>query len=90
MNFSGCKKSDVWVAKMQGVADRAFNAYQKDCSFFDPNVEHGGPEPESDRKRRDADDLRYSSTDAIGSINAVTGGLKKVFSHFNLNASPDF
>merc|ERR1712025_763420 len=29
------------------------------------------------RKRRDVTDVRYSSTDAIGSINGVTGGLKK-------------
>ena len=31
---------------MHGLADRALNAYEKNCKFFDPTVPHGGPEPE--------------------------------------------
>jgi hypothetical protein len=40
-----------------GIA-RLFNkmteAYAKPCAFFDPNVPHGGPNPNSTRKRRSA------------------------------------
>jgi hypothetical protein len=30
------------------------DAYAKDCHFFDPTVEHGGPNPATQRKRRGA------------------------------------
>jgi len=48
-HFSGCRKSGVWGDKLTGLCDRAQRAYERNtrpCSFFDPNVEHGGPEPE--------------------------------------------
>merc|ERR1711981_377373 len=69
-HFAGCKKVDQWEDKMIKVCQRAKRAFEKKCSFFDPNVEHGGPEP-------DLDDVRYSDTDAIASIKGITSGIRK-------------
>ena len=78
-HFGGCSKAAFWGSKLNKVGDRALKAYNRlnrPCSFFDPNVEHGGP---AARKRRaDGDDeVRYSETDAIASINGITAGLRK-------------
>lgn len=78
-HFSTCAKADVWETKMSKVADRAakaFNRVNNSCGYFDPDNAsgHGGPE----RKRREGDDdLRYSETDAVASINGITAGMRK-------------
>jgi len=77
--FGSCKAAYKWEAKIHNICDRAAAAYNRNnrpCSFFDPSLEHGGPQ---ERKRRavEDDDLRYSSTDATGSINGITGGIRK-------------
>ena len=47
--FSACRKSAVFEEKLLSLADRAQAAYDRQarpCSFFDPNLEHGGPRPD--------------------------------------------
>ena len=72
--FSGCKKADQWEDKMLKLCDRALKTYKREdrpCSFFDPNLEHGGPAED------DPTDVRYSEDDAVSSIKGITSGIKK-------------
>merc|ERR1711970_1168898 len=74
-HFAGCKKADQWGNKLRGLPNRAQAAYDRNdrpCSFFDDSVEHGGPEPEDDDQ-----DVRYSETDAVASVNGITAGIRK-------------
>ena len=42
---------------------------KRECGFFDPDAEHGGP--------RSDEDERYSEEDAQSSVNGITAGIKK-------------
>ena len=42
------------VDAIERLSERLLAAYEKPCGFFDPNLEHGGPNPNSNRKRRAA------------------------------------
>ena len=78
-HFGSCAKASAWGTKLNKVADRALKAYNrtKSCSFFDDSLTHGGPEGSTRKRRSDDEDLRYSETDAIASINGITAGLRK-------------
>ena len=66
---------------MLKICDRAIGTYsrtEKPCSFFDPNLPNGGPANKKRRRRYVEDDnMRYSETDALASINGITSGIKK-------------
>lgn len=74
-HFGACKKAGQMEDKLTRVTNRAlkaFNRSERECSFFDSSVEHGGPEPE------DVDDgTRYSDTDAVASVKGITSGIRK-------------
>ena len=47
IDFSSCKAAYKWEAKIHNICDRAALAYNRNnrpCSFFDPSLEHGGPQ----------------------------------------------
>merc|ERR1719394_2232915 len=79
--FSTCKASSRWETKLLKICDRAIGTYsrtEKPCSFFDPNLPNGGPANKKRRRRYVEDDnMRYSETDALASINGITSGIKK-------------
>merc|ERR1711990_697088 len=71
-HFSECNKSEMWEEKMTKLCNRGLRAYKdrkRECGFFDPDKEHGGP--------RSDDDERYSDEDAQSSVNGITAGIKK-------------
>ncbi|CBY19831.1 unnamed protein product [Oikopleura dioica] len=76
-HFDGCAKRATWEDKLTKILSRAEAAFNRDCGFFDPNVANGGPSPSRRRRQADDDEVRYSETDAIASINGITGGIRK-------------
>ncbi|CAG5097236.1 Oidioi.mRNA.OKI2018_I69.XSR.g14990.t1.cds [Oikopleura dioica] len=76
-HFPECAKNSVWEEKLTKVLSRAESAFERSCGFFDPDLPHGGPSPARRRRQADDDEVRYSETDAIASINGITGGIRK-------------
>ena len=57
-----------------GVTTKKFSYFLNKNHLSLPN---GGPAPSRKRRQAEDDQLRYSETDGVASINGITGGIKK-------------
>ena len=77
--FDFLPSQQAWINKFANNAKRMEKGFKR-CGFYDENVQHGGPDPSSDRKRREVDEIdvdRYNREDPIIGIKQLTTGFSK-------------